>query len=125
MSSCDGVGALVLFSADPERCVAFYRAIGVPLAEERHGEGEPLHFACELGEVHVAVFPAEPPGDAPGLSSSGCTFAGFSVASVEAAVDGARQLGAAVLQEPADYPWGRRAVLRDPDGRPVEVFARP
>ena len=39
--------------------------------------------------------------------------------------DAVRHMGTQILQEPAEYPWGRRAVLRDPDGRPVEVFTRP
>jgi len=29
--------------------------------------------------------------------------------------------GCALLFEPRDYPWGRSAYLRDPDGRLVEL----
>ena len=29
--------------------------------------------------------------------------------------------GSALLVEPRDYPWGRSAYLRDPDGRLVEL----
>jgi predicted enzyme related to lactoylglutathione lyase len=114
-----------MFSGDPERCVAFYRSIGIPLEEERHDAADPVHYAWELGDVHVAVFAAEGRGDAPALGEPGCSFAGFVVDSVDAAVDAARRMGTQILQEPAEYPWGRRAVLRDPDGRPIEVFTRP
>ena len=105
--------------------MAFYRAIGVPLQEERHGADGPLHHACDLDGVHIAVFAAPGQGEAPGIGQPGGSFAGFAVESVEAAVEAAVGVGATVLQAPDDYPWGRRAVLRDPDGRPVEVFTPP
>jgi lactoylglutathione lyase len=116
-----GVGALVLFTSRVDDVVAFYRAIGLPLEEEAHDDG-PVHHACDVAGVHVAVFSAASGDRAPGLGTSGATFAGFAVESVARAVDAARAAGGVVLQEPAEYPWGLRAVLEDPDGRPVEVF---
>ena len=32
--------------------------------------------------------------------------------------------GAAIVAEPRDYPWGRSAYVRDPDGRIVELCER-
>jgi predicted enzyme related to lactoylglutathione lyase len=116
------VGALVLFSEELEPVVEFYRAIGVPLEEERHDDG-PLHYACELGSTHFAVYEGTM-GAAPTRGAGGCAFAGFVVDSVADAVAAARAIRSAVLQEPEHFPWGLRAVLEDPDGRPVEVFER-
>ena len=42
-------------------------------------------------------------------------------ADVDAACDALRAQGVALLVEPRDYPWGRSAYLRDPDGRLVEL----
>lgn len=116
------VGALVFFSRDVDRLVAFYRALGLPLEGEQHDEGAP-HYACELHNTHVAIFPAQP-GSAPPYRVGGCTFPGFVVESVAASLNGARATGATVRQEPELYPWGLRAVVEDPDGRPVEIFER-
>ena len=33
----------------------------------------------------------------------------------------AEAAGGTVIQAPEDVPWGRRAVLADPDGRAVEI----
>src|SRR5262245_14057316 len=52
------VGALILFSGAIEKTVAFYRAIGMPLEEEKHDEEGPLHYACELGSTHMAIHAA-------------------------------------------------------------------
>jgi catechol 2,3-dioxygenase-like lactoylglutathione lyase family enzyme len=35
--------------------------------------------------------------------------------------DAVRAEGVEFLVEPRDYPWGRSAYLRDPDGRLVEL----
>ena len=124
MSASVTVGAVVLFTERVEDCVAFYRTIGITLAEERHDEADPPHYACELGGSHFAIFPSSP-GAAAGIGEGGCTFVGFAVAAVDDVVEAAARAAFTVLQPPVDYPWGRRAVLRDPDGRPVEVFERP
>lgn len=117
------VGALILFTSRVDEVVAFYRALGVPLEAEEHGDGV-KHFACELGATHFAVFPGRA-GDALEHKSGGSEFFGLSVASVDAALAAAKSRGAAEVQPPTRYPWGVRALVRDPDGRTVELFQRP
>ena len=117
------VGALILFSHRMEAAVRFYRAIGLDLEVEQHEEG-PLHYVSQVGPTHFAIFEATE-GDAPEFRSGGSTFPGFSVDSLENAVEGARADGAPVIQEPEEYPWGLRALVEDPDGRVIELFQRP
>ena len=117
------VDALVLSCSDLEAARRFYVAIGLPLEGEAHGRG-PLHYACELGPVHFALCGAEGPGAAAPRSQAGGSLAGFQVASVEATFAATLEAGGVEVQAPADYPWGRRALVRDPDGRVVELNAR-
>ena len=51
------MASLVLYAASPQATAAFYRALGLELADEDHGEG-PVHFA---------IYPAEEPGLARGM----------------------------------------------------------
>ena len=118
------LGALVLFTSSLEATVDFYRAMGIDLTEENHGDGV-LYFAAELDGCHFAVFPASGISTSPGLGEPGCSFAGIAVHSVHAILEHVRSLGAPVLEEPTQYPWGIRAVVADPDGRPVEIFEAP
>lgn len=120
----EGVGALVLFTARLDACVAFYRALGLPLAGERHGSG-PLHHTCDLGGTHFALFEADGHGDAPEHRTPGAQFFGLTVRDLDAVAGRARQLGVTIRQEPTQYPWGRRMLVDDPDGRVVELFERP
>jgi hypothetical protein len=53
-ASVTEIASLVLFAADAANTAQFYRAIGLELEHEDHGEG-PVHFAVDLGGVHFAT----------------------------------------------------------------------
>lgn len=53
------LSAVIIYSPNAERLAQFYRGVlGIPLEEEQH-EGEPLHYGCELGDIHFAIHPAK------------------------------------------------------------------
>ncbi len=114
------VASVVLFSDDPVRTGAFYRALGVDLEDEHH-DGGSVHAAADLGGVHVAVGSGS--GNAgsgvptPGWRASGSTFVGFYVASLDEAVVSVRALGSKMLIGHEVCEWGCRAIAEDPDGR--------
>jgi|JI9StandDraft_2_1071091.scaffolds.fasta_scaffold50110_2 lactoylglutathione lyase len=115
------LAALVLTTNRIVETLTFYRTIGLPLSEEDHGDGL-VHWACDVGGIHFAVFDADGDGEAPGYREPGSTFCGFVVNDVDAVLADLRALGSVVLQAPNSMPWGVRAVVKDPDGRPVEIF---
>lgn len=117
------MASLVLFAAQVDQTVAFYRAVGVALEDEDHGEG-PVHAAAEVGGVHLAVYAAVDPGRHPARRSGGSDFAGFYVDGLDDAVAAVTALGAAVLSGHEQMPWGCRVVVEDPDGRAVEINDR-
>jgi hypothetical protein len=117
------VASIVVFSEQPERTSAFYRALGVVLEDEDHGDGV-IHAAGEVGGVHVAVLPAVTAGRTPGWRAGGSTFAGFWVASLDSTAGALLALGAETLGGHEEMPWGCRVVVADPDGRAVEVNQR-
>lgn len=114
------MASLVLYAADTAATAAFYRSIGLELADEDHGEG-PAHFATELGPVHFAIYPAQAPGRAGERRSGGSFFPGFYVQSLDRAVEALARAGASMLTGHEQMPWGCRVVVEDPDGRAVEV----
>ena len=107
---------LVLRCRGVERSRAFYEIFGLSFAPHRHGSG-PEHYAHEDGRGVLELYPASSPdaGDATGL--------GFSAPNLSPLFDQFAALGF----EPTpirDNPWGRSFVVRDPDGRRVEVLER-
>jgi hypothetical protein len=51
-------GAIILYTSRIDEVVRFYRAAGLPVEEERH-EDDLAHFACEIGDIHFAIFEAD------------------------------------------------------------------
>jgi predicted enzyme related to lactoylglutathione lyase len=102
---------LVLKSHQLDRVKDFYTAMGITFVEERHGDG-PLHLSARVGEVVLELYPLQD-GEA-----DSTTRLGFAVPDLDAVL---ARLGAAVVSGPAMTPWSRRAVVKDPDGRRVEL----
>jgi len=105
---------VVLRAEDVERARRFYEALGATFAAERHGAG-PEHYAAPWGDAVLEIYPAatERPPEAVRL--------GFRVPSIDAALETLRILNAEIVTPARESPWGRRAVVRDPDGRMVEL----
>jgi lactoylglutathione lyase len=123
MPTVTEIASLVLFAADVDKTADFYRTLGLELEHEDHGEG-PVHFAMELGDVHFAIYPTEVSGRAPARRAAGSSFPGFYVNALDEVTRSLRQMGARVLTEHEQMPWGCRVVVEDPDGRAIEVNDR-
>ena len=117
------IASLVLFAADVNKTAEFYRALGLDLEHEYHGEG-PVHFALELGGVHFAIYPTDDGGRAPARRAAGSSFPGFYVRALDDVTESLRSMGATVLTEHEQMPWGCRVIAEDPDGRAIEVNDR-
>jgi lactoylglutathione lyase len=110
---------LVLRTADLDRSLRFYRALGLQFVEEQHGTG-PVHHACELGETVLELYPARP-GSAPDRRVGGATMLGFRVDSLAQTMRALAELEVTVLTPPGDSSPQLRALVQDPDGRAVEI----
>jgi predicted enzyme related to lactoylglutathione lyase len=106
---------LVLKTRDVERLRGFYSLLGLSFREEKHGEG-PTHFSARVGELVFELYPL--PASAPQVEDG--VRLGFAVAELDAVLRRLEGSGA-VVRGARETEWGRRAVLRDPDGRRVEV----
>jgi len=110
---------LVLKTRQVEKMRAFYWALGIDLAEEQHAKG-PVHYAGRLGDVVLEVYPL--PDD--GTLTDTTTRLGFTVEKLALAVERLQTLGIAVPAKAQATEWGHRVVVRDPDGRAVELYER-
>jgi lactoylglutathione lyase len=110
---------LVLYSAQLDQTLAFYKTLGLAFVEEKHGAG-PLHYACDTGGMVIEIYPASHADSMP-PKSSGAVMLGFGVASIEATLGLLAELDVTPKSSPKDTPWGRRCIVVDPDGRPIEI----
>ena len=105
---------VVVYTHDIEAAMRFYGCLGLKFQSEQHGTG-PTHFAAMVGEAVLEIYPSRNDGE------HSAVRLGFHVPSVEQIVNELRTRGNKILSEPQESPWGRRAVVEDPDGNRVEL----
>ena len=110
-----GLNLVVLRCRDVERSRAFYELMGMKFEKHRHGNG-PEHYAYEDERGVFELYPAKGElGDMTGL--------GFEAENLEVLAGHLKEKGFEP-SAPAENPWGRTFVVKDPDGRRVEVKQR-
>ena len=116
----NGVSAILLISPQAEALAEFYRTyLALPLVDEVH-EDVPLHFACELGEVHFAIHPADGwPGQA-GTEPQSPVIA-LRTTDAQQVADNLANAGV-VYNGPHDHGFAHVVSFRDPDGNHIEVL---
>ncbi|HEY8791003.1 MAG TPA: VOC family protein [Actinopolymorphaceae bacterium] len=123
----DLVGLVV---ADMSASLAFYRALGLDIPTSADTEPHVeivlpggIRLAWDTIDVVRSFDPGwEPPTGGPGITTA---FLVDSHADVDSTHDAAVAAGYAAYKAPWDAFWGQRyAVLIDPDGNHVDVFAQ-
>ena len=110
---------LVLKTPRVDRLRAFYHTLGIDSTEERHGEG-PLHYTARVGDTILELYPLS--GEAGSADTT--TRLGFAVSNLAEVIQTLKDAGAAIVREPQPTPWGLRAMVRDPDGRTIELYQK-
>ena len=110
---------IALFTDDVESSKAFYgRLLGAPPVAEWPGGAI---YAAGAAKVLVHERGPAPEGGAPEGGPPNEDHFAIGVEDVDAAAAELTKAGLAFLVEPRNFPWGRSAYLRDPDGRLVEL----
>lgn len=109
---------LVLKSPRLGQVKRFYEALGIDFAEEQHPSG-PVHFAGRVGGILLELYPLTDE-----VLDENSVRLGFAVRDLEGTMDRLHAAGAPVVSHPKQTVWGRRAVIRDADGRTVEIYQR-
>ena len=108
---------VVIRARDMELLARFYEVLGLCFTKHRHGNG-PEHLSCDIDGIVFEIYPAG------ANESTASTRLGFTVPVLKDALDELRRLNATVLTEPADTPYGRRAVVKDFEGHKVELYEK-
>ena len=115
------VNALILKTNKLEESLNFYQTVGLSLEQEEHGEG-PTHYAGKIGPTHFAIYEMDPWKEQERRTGKAREImVGFEIDDLNATLESLKAIKAPVVIEPEDVPWGRRAVVMDPDARPVEL----
>ncbi len=110
----NGIGEIALFTDDVDGVAAFYRALigAAPVAEWPGGALFAIGTSKLLVHERASAMPDGPPND---------DHFAVAVDDLDGTCTALAGSGIPFLVEPRDFPWGRSAYLRDPDGRLVEL----
>ena len=106
---------VVLKTAQLETIRLFYETIGIDLTEEQHGSG-PVHFAGKLAETVLEIYPLQD-GEA-----DSTTRLGFIVEDLGCVLESLWRRELSPLKKAKQTEWGLRVVVKDPDGRSIELY---
>ena len=112
------INLIVLRSADIDRLASFYKAMGLVFEKHRHGKG-PEHYSSETNGFVFEIYPLAK------REPTTSTRIGFSVDDVDSIVEMLTAEGGELVTAARDSEWGRRAVVKDPEGRTVELVTPP
>lgn len=111
----------ILSADDPEALAAFYTAgLGADVVYRVPEDGTPDYLYLRLEPLGFGIAVRRPADGAPGRGIALWVY----VDDVDAATERLLRLGARMVAEPADQPWGERmASLEDPAGHLLHVGA--
>lgn len=84
--------------------------------QEQHGSG-PVHWAADLDGIVLEIYPANSADEVDATARIA-----FNVNDVVSVLDTLRSSDAEIIGELKRTKWGLRAVVRDSDGRSVELI---
>lgn len=114
-SSTSRLNLIVIRSVDPSRTVTFYKMLGMKFQEEQHGSG-PVHWAAELDGIVLEIYPAKSADEV-----DVTTRLGFVVKDAASVLNTLRLSDVEIISDLKQTKWGLRAIVRDSDGRTVEL----
>ena len=109
---------LVIKTHSLEALREFYKMLGFDLIEEQHGKG-PVHFSASLNNSSsiLELYPLSK--DLPVDTS---TRLGFEIEDPDSVVEVVESLGGKVVNAARQTKWGYLAIVKDPDGRTIELY---
>ena len=106
---------IVLKTHQLDKVKYFYETIGIALAEEQHGSG-PAHFSGRVGGTVLEIYPLQE-GEA-----DATTRLGFVVENLGYVLESLWRRKFSLLKKAEQTEWGLRVVVKDPDGRSIELY---
>jgi len=108
------IDSIVIRSKDVEALCRFYQALGMRFQQERHGDG-PFHYASLINGAVLEIYPCKA-----NETTDNCRLS-FVVASLEDVLSELMKMDAPVVSQPRQLPRYLSTVVKDPDGRSIEI----
>jgi len=110
------VNLLVIRTPTPQLLADWYTKLGLTFTYHRHGNG-PWHYSSTIDELVFEIYPLLPKQ----LTPDSSLRLGLQIESLEELMKIIQQEAILTLQLPKQTKWGYTAIIKDPDGRKIEL----
>jgi len=110
---------LVIRTPDMPKLADFYSLLGLTFEYHKHGKS-PIHYFASIGSTTLEIYPL----------SKGQTEAdkdlrlGFAVDNFENILQVLKEKNTEFLSEPMQTDYGFMTIIKDPDGRKIELYEK-
>lgn len=113
------INLIVIRTDKPEGLAHFYALLGISFEYHRHGKGS-WHYSANLNQTIFEIYPLSKNQDAPDTSLR----LGFEINDLDVAIANLKMNDIEVVSEPKKSAYGYFAVIRDTDGRKIELMQK-
>ena len=110
------INLIVIRTDKPKELSGFYELIGMNFEYHQHGKGT-WHYSTEIGETVFEIYPLMKNQESPDKSLR----LGFSVSNLDETINKLRKKNVEIVREPKESEWGYFAIIKDLDGRKIEL----
>jgi len=110
------INLLVIRTRDIKLLSKFYTDLGLEFTYHQHGNG-PFHYSTEMGDLVFEIYPLLKSQTEPDNSLR----LGFDVENLDELINKLKTNNVIITQEPIQTDWGYMAIIKDLDGRKVEL----
>jgi lactoylglutathione lyase len=108
---------IVIRTPDITKLADFYTLLGLEFDYHKHGKS-PYHYAATVGETTLEIYPLAKDQ----TEADKELRLGFSLDNFDVIVQILKDKGIDFISEPMQTEFGYMAVVRDPDGRKIELL---
>ena len=110
------INLLVIRSDEPKKLSEFYELLGLEFVYHQHGNG-PWHYSTEIEEIIFEIYPLIKNQETPDKSLR----LGFTVDDLDETISNLKKENVEIIREPKESEWGYFAIIKDLDGRKIEL----
>ena len=114
------INLIVIQTDRPKELSEFYEQIGMQFEYHQHGKGT-WHYSAEIGEIVFEIYPLLKNQENPDKSLR----LGFTIKNLDETIEELKKRNVEIVREPKDSEWGCFAIIRDLDGRKIELKRKP
>lgn len=110
------INLIVIRTSNPEKLAAFYRQLGIEFVYHKHGNGS-WHYSSEIKKLVFEIYPLLKNQEV----ANNSLRLGFEVEELDALILKLKKKNVKILSEPKESEWGYFAIIKDLDGRKIEL----